>query len=54
MEEPNAQQRKNLLHVLAYTNIVTAKAREVFYNNGINLTAAHTIHHLLETRSIKR
>ncbi len=36
MEEPNAQQRKNLLHVLAYTNIVTAKAREVFYNNGIN------------------
>ena len=51
--EPDTQQGKNLLHVLTHTDIVSAKAREVFYYDGINLAIAYTIHHLLESRSVK-
>ena len=42
-----------MLHVLTHADIITAKARKVFHDDGINLAIAHTIHHLLESRSVK-
>ena len=51
--EPDTQQGENLLHVFAHTDIITAKTGKVFHDDGINLAIAHTIHHLLESRSVK-
>ena len=41
------------LGIHTHLQIITAKTGKVFHDDGINLAIAYTIHHLLESRSVK-
>ena len=51
--EADAEEREDMLQVIANLKIVSSKAREVFHNNAANLTALCAFNHPLKIRTVK-